>query len=171
MEPPGFLWKLFGFSFGFNLRLPPLGGFDVILGVDWMKAHNPILFDFQQYTLTLQRRDSGFQIQLLDCSNAMKLTHKQGIDFNSPLFSVCLSQFQGCEKIEESILEELQQLLQKYSPVFAVPKSLPPFRSHNHVIPLLPQVQPVNIRPYRYPHFQKAKIEKLVAEVLQNEVI
>lgn len=79
---PRFLLKVQSFTFSFNFRLLPLGGFDVILRVYWMKVHNPILFDFQQYTITLQRQgkpivlqglgDSNSQVQLLNCSNVMK---------------------------------------------------------------------------------------------------
>ena len=41
----------------------------------------------------------------------------------------------------------------------------------NHRIPLLPSTAPVNVRPYRYPHFQKAEIERQVAELLSNGLI
>lgn len=46
----------------------------------------------------------------------------------------------------------LQSLLQKFSFVFQEPTTLPPFRAHYHTIPLLPNVTPSNLRPYRYPY-------------------
>lgn len=78
-----------------------------------MKAHNPILFDFDQCSITLQRQgkpvvlygigDYASQLQLLQCKDARKLTHKRGSDFNSPLFSVqvseCPQTFLGCEAL------------------------------------------------------------------------
>nr|GEU50076.1 retrotransposon-related protein [Tanacetum cinerariifolium] len=55
--------------------------------------------------------------------------------------------------------------------VFEVLKKLPPMRSHDHKIPLVPGTQPVNIRPYRHPHMQKDAIEAMVKELLETRVI
>ncbi|GJW43324.1 reverse transcriptase [Tanacetum coccineum] len=38
---------------------------------------------------------------------------------------------------------------------------LPPPRLLDHHIPIVPNTTPVNVKPYRYPHFQKSEIEKL----------
>nr|GEV72245.1 retrotransposon Gag domain, retroviral aspartyl protease [Tanacetum cinerariifolium] len=46
------------------------------------------------------------------------------------------------------------------------PQDLPPTRSQDHSIPLLPNSTPPNIRPYRYPHSQKAEIEKQVEQLM-----
>ena len=53
-----------------------------------------------------------------------------------------------------------------YQQVFTKPKELPPQRSHDHRIPLLLNQGPVAMRPYRYSHFQKTEIEKLIKEML-----
>ncbi|GJX85258.1 ty3-gypsy retrotransposon protein [Tanacetum coccineum] len=52
-----------------------------------------------------------------------------------------------------------------------VPTCLPPPRSVDHRIHLLPNTKPVNVRPYRYPHYQKGKMEKLVNEMLSQGII
>ena len=44
-------------------------------------------------------------------------------------------------------------------------------QTHDHVIPLLEGAEPINLRPYRYSHDQKAAIEKLVDEMLAAAVI
>ncbi|KAD5961141.1 hypothetical protein E3N88_12614 [Mikania micrantha] len=62
--------------------------------------------------------------------------------------------------------DPIQPLLQEFTAIFQEPTTLPPFRSHFHSIPLLPNSTPPNIRPYRYPHSQKAEIEKQVQELL-----
>nr|KYP40041.1 hypothetical protein KK1_038623 [Cajanus cajan] len=49
----------------------------------------------------------------------------------------------------------LSTLLQNFSQIFQQPHSLPPSRPHDHHIPLIPSSNPVNIKPYRYPHSQK----------------
>nr|GFA38204.1 putative nucleotidyltransferase, ribonuclease H [Tanacetum cinerariifolium] len=48
---------------------------------------------------------------------------------------------------------------------------LPPKRTNDHKIPLLPNTQPVNIRPYRHPSMQKDAIETIVNELLDSGVI
>ena len=52
-----------------------------------------------------------------------------------------------------------------------MPKGLPPARTHDHTIHLQPGSVPPNIRPYRYPYAQKSEIERLVAEMLEEEII
>ena len=55
--------------------------------------------------------------------------------------------------------------------MFVEPTTLPPHRQFDHEIHLLPNAAPVNVRPYRYPHFQKNEIEKQVAEMLNSGII
>ncbi|KAA8522099.1 hypothetical protein F0562_012587 [Nyssa sinensis] len=56
----------------------------------------------------------------------------------------------------------LQQILEEFQDVFEEPKGLPLPRAHDHKIPLMEGSGPVCVKPYRYPHYQKAEIEKLV---------
>lgn len=58
-----------------------------------------------------------------------------------------------------------------YKDVFAEPHALPPFRDIDHKIHLVSHSQPVNVKPYRYPHSQKNEIEKLVTDMLHSGVI
>ncbi|XP_026459814.1 uncharacterized protein LOC113360524 [Papaver somniferum] len=60
---------------------------------------------------------------------------------------------------------QVQQLLAQFTNTFKQPTALPPERLHDHRIPLVPGSPPVNVRPYRYPYFQKSEIEKIVAEL------
>lgn len=48
---------------------------------------------------------------------------------------------------------------------------LPPERVFNQQIHLQPTCKPVNVRPYRYPCFQKNEIEKQVPELLSAGLI
>ena len=48
---------------------------------------------------------------------------------------------------------------------------LPPNRKTEHLIELEPWAKPVNIRPYRYPHHHKTKIERLTQDLLKCGVI
>lgn len=62
-------------------------------------------------------------------------------------------------------------MLETYEDVFQEPITLPPQRILDHSISLMPNSKPVNLRPYRFAHFQKAKVEKQVKEMLNNSLI
>jgi hypothetical protein len=59
-------------------------------------------------------------------------------------------------------------ILQQFSNVFQEPTELPPPRQHDYQIPLLEGAQPVSVRPYRYPFYQKTEIEKIVKNFVAN---
>lgn len=65
----------------------------------------------------------------------------------------------------------IQKLLTEYSHIFETPTSLPPPRNHDHHIPVTPKAPPVNVRPYRYPHYQKQIMADLIAEMLKDGLI
>lgn len=48
---------------------------------------------------------------------------------------------------------------------------MPPYRDCNHSIQLKPNTKPMNLKLYRYNHFQKNEIEKQVKEMLSHEII
>ncbi len=56
-------------------------------------------------------------------------------------------------------------VLQHFAYVFQDPQGLPPRRSHDHSITLQEGAQPVSMRPYRYPFYQNAEIEKNYARL------
>ena len=51
------------------------------------------------------------------------------------------------------------------------PSGLPPHRSVDHRIHLVEGTNPINVRPYRYPQFQKTEMEKLIWEMLDQGII
>jgi hypothetical protein len=73
--------------------------------------------------------------------------------------------------VETELDAAISQVLGDFTDIFAEPKGLPPSRTHDHVILLKPDAQPVCVRPYRYPYFQKAEIERIVRELLDSGVI
>jgi hypothetical protein len=66
---------------------------------------------------------------------------------------------------------EIQHLLEEYTDVFEDPRTLPPSRFHDHHIPLLPNVVPVNSKPYRYSPLHKDEIENQVKALLAAGLI
>lgn len=62
-------------------------------------------------------------------------------------------------------------VLNEYEDVFQEPQGLPLYRRHDHAIVLKEGANIPNLRPYRYPHYQKNKIERLVDDMLRFGII
>ncbi|KAL4278717.1 hypothetical protein GQ457_03G025020 [Hibiscus cannabinus] len=78
---------------------------------------------------------------------------------------------QGVDAIDSTTPACLQPLLEQYKSVFEEPKGLPPQRTQDHAISLIPGAQPVNLRPYRFPFSQKSEVEKQIGEMLAASII
>ena len=75
------------------------------------------------------------------------------------------------DKKKKEVDPVVLKLVKKFQEVFAEPHSLPPLRSHGHKIELREGSKRTYVRPYRYPYYQKAEIECLVAEMLKSGII
>jgi hypothetical protein len=167
----------------------PIDVCEVVIGTQWLRMLGPIWWDFARLLMRfrwksrdvelrgikppihrmvenkemereVKRRRYGWvcHIQLLDGGNREK----------GNLNSIELgAKSSGLGHIHQQIL----LLLNSFSYLFNEPQGLPPYRSHNHQILLKFEARPVNIRPYRYPHYQKNEIEKIVYELLKSGVV
>lgn len=154
----------------------------MILRVDWMRSFNPVLFDFEGARITFKKDGRLVILQglteanppppLLQCKNLSLLMHKKEADFTRLIFYILMQQDENEDQPSASYRtlqptpsnepSQLQLLLQKYASIF---------RSLNHSIPLQHNSKTVNIAPYKYPHYQKEEIEKLVKEMLSKAII
>lgn len=48
------VWEMQGKTFVAELRLLPLGGCDMVLGIQWLSTLGPILWDFQNLSMQFQ---------------------------------------------------------------------------------------------------------------------
>ena len=46
---------------------------------------------------------------------------------------------------------DMERVIQQFQEVFKMPKGLPPVRGREHAIILKEGINPINVRPYRYP--------------------
>uniref|UniRef100_A0A453QQ75 Reverse transcriptase domain-containing protein n=1 Tax=Aegilops tauschii subsp. strangulata TaxID=200361 RepID=A0A453QQ75_AEGTS len=65
----------------------------------------------------------------------------------------------------------IRDLLEQYGMLFEEPRGLPPQRSFDHSIPLVPGAQPVNLWPYRRSPTPKDEVERQVADMLAQGII
>lgn len=159
-----------------DLYVLPICGLDVVLGMQWLQTLGPYIHDHKELTMEFSwqgsvvklagsrevgaHQSSTSQIHAMiregdvrDCFSLCATISKQGgdtEDYNE----------------EQSVLPmEGTTLLTKFQDIFAEPTQLPPRRNSDHRIFLQPGTSPVNVRPYRYPYFQKDVIEQLIQEM------
>eukprot|EP00253_Pinus_taeda_P015188 PITA_15188 len=151
----------------------PMGGVDVVLGVQWLQSLGTIAFNFQELFIkfSTQRKEvelrgiAGKLGKIIGSNGMTKLLKKEQRGVIAQLCSLDVS------TLESSISLDLQKILDNHSKVFENPKGIPPMCDHDHDIHLILGSFPPNIRPYRYPYVQKSEIECMVAEMLEAGII
>nr|GEX13669.1 hypothetical protein [Tanacetum cinerariifolium] len=177
-----FNWNLQGQEFQSDVMLLPLGGCDMVLGVQWLTTLGDIKWNF--HTLRMEFTFKGKKITLRGTQQAT-LQWMNGKDYGRILTNskVALEAMSLCVypitlmkvSVENTQVqhfnEAVSQLLEEFHDAFAVPNTLPPHRAHDHRIVLQEGIPPVNVRPYKHTPTQKDAIELMVKELLETGVI
>jgi hypothetical protein len=129
-----------------NLYILPLDVLDIVLGVQWLRTLGPILWDFDNLTMSFWR--DGHRVWWT------------GLGGLAPRCNALLT--------PRGLMEAL---LESFTDIFTESSGLPPSRWHDHRIHLLPGTTPVAVRPYRYPQLLKDKIERRCDEMLRQGII
>lgn len=161
--------KLQQHIFLIDFHLLEISGCDAVLGIDWLRTLGKIEWDFEKLTMQFRIKDSAVTltgnqssaIMMMDVSPMRRLLSTEN---HAILFELIATTSAAPQSV---LLPSIEQLLSSYADIFSTPTSLPPERLQDHKISLLPEAGPVNVRPYRYPHFQKDEIEKIVGELQQ----
>ncbi|XP_061355439.1 uncharacterized protein LOC133299968 [Gastrolobium bilobum] len=165
-------------TFGADLFVLNLKGADVVLGIQWLSSLDPIITDYGCLTMSftlngvivsLHRDETNIPTALTN-AQLHKLVAQDSISSYFMCFSSTISDTTLSISPPQP-LPQIQHILNHFPDVFITPTSLPPYRPFNHHIHLLPNSKPIQVRPYRYPHFQKTEIERLVAEMLETGLI
>jgi hypothetical protein len=123
-----------------------LGGYDLILGTQWLCTLGPILWDFSRLSMTCFIDDH-------------RVTWQGEPGGSSTSYRQLQTQ------------EMLEHLLHEFADLFVAPSGLPPARPHDHHIHLEHGAQPVAVRSYRYPQLQKDELERQCVDVLKQGII
>ncbi|XP_074298515.1 uncharacterized protein LOC141629403 [Silene latifolia] len=166
-------WVLQNHTFVTDALLIPLGGCDMVLGVQWLSTLGPVQWDFKKLIHT--QRIKLIQGKKADkcVMESTQLCFLQLIPDTLEGLSPSLDF--DCHALTATIDNQhpvLGQLLEQYRRVFDEPKSIPPVKGiFDHKIPLMQGSEPVSIRPYRYPLVKRDIIEKLIQEMLESGTI
>lgn len=157
-----------------------LGGVDMILGVEWLAKLGEITVDWGKSTMSFWQgekkrtitRDPRLERRVIEPEHLLKLEEMEAC--------ALVWSMEGKEgnsgKEEEGKLnkekeEDIEGILKQYPGVFREIQKLPPNRNEKHQILLKEGTDPINVRPYHYPHAMKEEIECQVAEMLHAGII
>jgi len=141
--------NLAGRIFPTNFIILPHQGIDIILGMNWMKAHGVVL-DTQAHAVHINSRAHGSTVLPLTKYKAHNTT---------------------INKLEGKSLEEIPVVCD-YSDVFPEDlPGLPPDRDVEFVIELQPGTAPISRRPYRMPPNELAELKVQLQDLLNKGFI
>uniref|UniRef100_A0A453EC58 Reverse transcriptase domain-containing protein n=2 Tax=Aegilops tauschii subsp. strangulata TaxID=200361 RepID=A0A453EC58_AEGTS len=168
-------WRSQGVKFATDMKVLPLGCYDVILGIDWLACHSPMRVHWLEKTMDFQR--NGVPVHLCgaradvtrcDLISGAELHHLLEEKAVTRVVQLCAT---AQDMKQPPLPEAIGNLIEQYGVLFEEPKGLPPQRAFDHSIPLVPGARPVNLRPYRHSPAQKDEVERQVAEMLAQGII
>ncbi|XLR33619.1 hypothetical protein S83_061519 [Arachis hypogaea] len=155
-----------GYNFAVDTYVLDLKGADVVLGVHWMMRLGTIRINYMELFMKFKIMGKWVVFQgerLLKDAN-LHFRELKKLNASNAIVSMFHLEVTNTDSTPQATLEDesVQGVLTEFSEVFEEPIKLPPQREVDHHIHLIPGSAPVSIRPYRYPHFQKEEMERLV---------
>ncbi|RVW71121.1 Transposon Tf2-12 polyprotein [Vitis vinifera] len=162
-------------------------GPDVVLGIQWLQQLGRVAHDYAALSMEFcwEGRPIILHGDLHQSSSLITFNQFQALIHSSNVHSMFALQPLATEELKTASLVTkentlifpntlpvaISTTLQKFRDLFLPPTGLPPHRTIDHKIHLIPNSKPMNVRPYRYPHFQKNEMEKLIREMLDQVTI
>ena len=150
-----------------------LGGVHLVLGIQWLSGLGEIVGNFK-VTMSWNEKGERRKLQrdptLGRSKSSLKATLKALKDDGE---GYLITPVEGEIEPEAGVMisVETQQLLDGFDDFCQQPPGLPPRREKDHAINLKEGAKIPNVRPYRYPHFQKNEIEKKIDEMSNAGII
>lgn len=171
----GLQWEMGGTSFNSDFNTISIGGYDAILGVQWLKEVSPVGFDFSKQEISIHSKGTKIRLKQMQTGNPdfQVVLDKKYIknQKEQAYFLVQLAAVEALPEHSDPLPSPVQTIINSYEDIFQTPKSLPPTRKEDHLIPIMEGSHPVNLNPYKCPYLQRIEIEKMVKEMLDSGII
>lgn len=118
-----------GITFTNDFRVIQLGGYDLILGADWMWEHSPVTFDLKDNSITILKGGEEIKLQGNQTKHDIKMMTAKGLEnylCKNPHGIMVQILAINAEVKQEEIHEGIMEVLNKFEGVFTEPKGLPP---------------------------------------------
>ncbi|GJW88274.1 putative nucleotidyltransferase, ribonuclease H, partial [Tanacetum coccineum] len=157
-------------------------GCDMVLGIQWLSTLGYINRNLKNLTMKFNYQGNKIMLRGSQNESLQLIQGKQVIikgqwkQAQLALMIVCVYPAQLMQIQREAADTSdnnlpIQHLLSTCADVFVVPTELPPQRTKDHAITLIPNTLPITVRPYRLPPNQKDVVEQMVKELLDVVVI
>lgn len=174
--------KLQGITFLVDLFMLAIEVPDVVLGFPWLQLLGKVSHDYSALTMefTWQGQPVTLQGDSVPVSHSVSLLQFQALLHSNEvadIFTITTStpdspnSEHNQSDFPPNLPLSITAVLQRFKSIFMPPSGLPPHRSVDHRIHLVEGTNPINVRPYRYPQFQKTEMEKLIWEMLDQGII
>ena len=139
-------WYCQGHTLVADMIVLDMHPYDAILGFDWLQRHSPMQCDWQLKTLEFKVNGRPMKLQgitppplqLTSISATKVYNSTKGNDGWAFVLVDQIPQHQNHSTTSTIIPSPIQHVLTQYANVFSDPQTLPPQRSCDHSIPLLP---------------------------------
>jgi hypothetical protein len=116
----------------------PVAACQAVLGVQWLETLGPIETDYKQLSMSFCHAGKSHTILGLHRSELAPMTEKELLYHSGPRFFLHMMSTTTPLEPPTHIPADLQRLLTEFDHLFKEPSGLPPVRSHDHHISLLP---------------------------------
>nr|MDZ8003588.1 RNase H-like domain-containing protein [Nostoc sp. DedSLP05] len=169
--------RIADFEFSSNYYTFDIGGFDIVLGVEWLRTLGTYALNHDESFIRFKVEGKKYQLQginspkskVISAEKMRKTLNKGHAGFMAVLFSM---QVESKNELPLEQKKEIDEIICHYHDIFQeLPGNPPPSRNMEHIIELEPGKGPTIVRPYRYGHKQKTEIERLTQELLDSGAI
>nr|GMD54293.1 Transposon Ty3-G Gag-Pol polyprotein [Ipomoea batatas] len=160
---PNVIIVLQGTTFQIDLHVLLIAGPDVVLGIIWLQSLGTVAHDYAKLIMKFKynnnmvtlKGEMSFEPQPISFSRLEVLVDSKKVDCVFALYQLTpenntlstIPENPPTLTILTNLPDPFQNLLQEFSLLFVPPTTLPPKRQFDHQIHLLPETNPVNVRP------------------------
>ena len=158
----------------------------MVLGIQWLQLLGHISHDY--FALSMEFCWNGAPVtlrgDLATTPSLITFNQLQSLVYHVDIYSMfalqqvpafreesASNQESSSFELAANLTQPFIDLLHSYRNLFLPLTTLPPHRTIDHKIHLLPNTTPINVCPYHCLHFQKNEMEKLIREMLKQVII
>lgn len=163
--------------FEYDLRVLAVPGYDILLGIDWLSLWGTMAVNYGEGMMAMKKEGKTVKLvqrkevaEVIICEKIVN-PEKEMKKGNEVIYAQVFRVEGITNTPKPEINPILLPVLNQFQSLFEEPKNLPPKRDIDHHITLKPNSTPITLRPYRFYYFKKLEIEKIIQELLKNNLI